>query len=108
MSKVSVLPMDVEKSITTCKEQIFEREKLRESFPNTLLREDVLELLDRFCTVVYFPLKREENNVLPGVIVERYGLGFALAIVDTDREPVILNEMDKVSFSSCKVTGLYA
>lgn len=62
MSKVSVLPMDVEKSITTCKEQIFEREKLRESFPNTLLREDVLELLDRFCTVVYFPLKREENN----------------------------------------------
>ena len=27
-----------------------------------MLREDVLDLLDKFCTVVYFPLENEENN----------------------------------------------
>lgn len=62
MSKVSILPMEVENSITKCIDQIFKQENLNEAFPNTLLREDVLDLLDRFCTVVYYPLTNEENN----------------------------------------------
>lgn len=62
MSKVSTLPMNVENSIKKCIDQVFEKEKLKEAFPNTLLRDDVLDLLDRFCTVVYFPLENEENN----------------------------------------------
>lgn len=62
MSKVSILPMEVENSITKCIDEIFKRESLKDAFPNTLLREDVLDLLDRFCTVVYYPLTNEENN----------------------------------------------
>lgn len=62
MSKVSVLPMDYEISIKKCIDQQFSEHKVRDSFPNPLLREDVLELLDRFCTVVYFPLDRDEEN----------------------------------------------
>lgn len=62
MSKVTILPMEVEKSINKCIEERFKRERLEEAFPNKLLREDVLDLLDRFCTVVYYPLTNEENN----------------------------------------------
>lgn len=42
--------------------QKFESEGLKHDFPNPLLREDVLELLDRYCTVVYYPLEDENNN----------------------------------------------
>lgn len=37
-------------------------DNIRVAFPNALLREDVLELLDRYCTVVYYPLYNESNN----------------------------------------------
>jgi len=40
----------------------FNEDNLRESFPNPLLREDVLALLEQYCTVVFFPLERERNN----------------------------------------------
>ncbi|MCM1233999.1 MAG: ImmA/IrrE family metallo-endopeptidase [Ruminococcus flavefaciens] len=40
----------------------FNLDNLKESFPNPLLREDVLALLNRYCTVVYFPLNGEQNN----------------------------------------------
>lgn len=40
----------------------FDEDKLRESFPNLLLREDVLALLNRYCIVIYFPLEGEQNN----------------------------------------------
>ena len=62
MSKVSVLSMAVEHSIQKCIKQVFNDKNLNEIFPNTLLREDVLDLLDLFCTVVYYPLENEENN----------------------------------------------
>lgn len=31
-------------------------------FPNPILRSDVLELLDVYCTVVYYPKENESNN----------------------------------------------
>lgn len=40
----------------------FEEDQIRIDFPNPLLREDVLSLLDRYCTAIYFPLEKEENN----------------------------------------------
>lgn len=39
-----------------------EKDKLNIAFPNSLLKDDVLELLDRYCTVVYYPLDNEKNN----------------------------------------------
>lgn len=63
MTITSILPMSVEKSIEKFINQNVEYQKLREKFfPNALLREDVLGLLDRFCTVVYFPIENEDNN----------------------------------------------
>lgn len=63
MMITSILSMNVEKSIEKCIEQNEEYREIREKFfPNALLREDVLDLLDRFCTVVYFPLRDEDNN----------------------------------------------
>lgn len=35
---------------------------LKIEFPNALLRGDVLALLDKFCTVIYYPLDDEGNN----------------------------------------------
>ena len=36
--------------------------KLKTQFPNELLRQDVLDLLDMFSTVVYYPLDDDDNN----------------------------------------------
>lgn len=70
---VSFLP---EKSIRVIKNLIlsrFEQDNLKASFPNPLLREDVLALLDQYCTVVYFPLEDEENNGFHIKIPDAYG-----------------------------------
>jgi len=39
-----------------------ESQILKTKFPNQLLREDVLDLLDMYCTVIYYPLENESNN----------------------------------------------
>lgn len=62
MSEIIILPIEVEKSIEKFIKRKFEQDNLAVSFPNALLREDVLDLLDRYCTVVYYPLENEENN----------------------------------------------
>lgn len=62
MNDYSVLPNEVEVCIRQLLEQKFQEENLHSMFPNRLLREDVLDLLDRYCTVVCYPLKGEENN----------------------------------------------
>ena len=38
------------------------RTELLTRFPNKLLREDILDLLDIYCTVVYYPLEDKSNN----------------------------------------------
>lgn len=40
----------------------FEEDDIRTHFPNPLLREDALALLNKYCTVVYYPLEGEKNN----------------------------------------------
>lgn len=62
MQSAKVLPMEVEDYIRELINQKWQEEDLKTSFPNPLLRDDVLDLLDRFCTVIYFPLEGERNN----------------------------------------------
>ena len=52
MNDFSILPSQVEPYIKHLIEQKFQEQNLRSMFPNPLLREDVLDLLDRYCTVV--------------------------------------------------------
>lgn len=52
----------IENAIQTFIEQKFQSGGLKQEFPNLLLRQDVLNLLDRYCTVVYYPLEDESNN----------------------------------------------
>lgn len=40
----------------------FNENQLYDHFPNPIIKENTLDLLDRFCTVVYFPLENESNN----------------------------------------------
>lgn len=62
MESISILPMSVEECISSCIDEQFEKHKLKKTFFNPLLRSDVLDLLDMFCTVVYYPLEDEKNN----------------------------------------------
>ena len=62
MNDFSILPNQVEECIRQLIDQRFQEENLYSLFPNRLLREDVLDLLDRYCTVVYYPLEGEGNN----------------------------------------------
>ena len=39
-----------------------DEESLKVDFPNPVLRQDVLSLLDNNCTVIYYPLEQEVNN----------------------------------------------
>lgn len=39
-----------------------EKRSSLEEFPNTLLRSDVLQLLEKYCTVIYYPLDEQSNN----------------------------------------------
>lgn len=39
-----------------------ESPELKELYINQLLREDILTLLDKYCTVVYYPIEDEKNN----------------------------------------------
>lgn len=60
-----------------------EEPNLRDSFPNPLLREDVLALLDQYCTVIYFPLRDEQNNGFHIKIPNRHGEELHFVYINT-------------------------
>lgn len=62
MKAIPVLPYEAEAIIREFIYKKLKREDIYASYPEQLLREDTLELLDRFCTVVFYPLEDEENN----------------------------------------------
>lgn len=51
-----------EENIKNFIEDKFKEHKLYNEFPNLLIKEDVLSILDKFCTVIYYPLNNERNN----------------------------------------------
>lgn len=55
------LPENVVKEIKLCVQEHLQ-EDWKKRYPNPLLREDVLDLLDDFCTIIYYPLPNENNN----------------------------------------------
>ena len=56
------LPENVVDFITQIIKEKRESEELKTKFPNKLLREDVLDLLDIYCTVIYYPVEDKSNN----------------------------------------------
>jgi len=62
-SQYNLIPLDAE-IIKAINEFIADKfnEELRKEFPNRILREDVLDLLGKYCHVVYYPLDNEDNN----------------------------------------------
>lgn len=62
MSEILILPFEIEKTIAHFIEEKFTEDHLSDSFQNPLLREEMLDLLDRYCTVVYYPIDDRENN----------------------------------------------
>lgn len=62
MKDIQILPIEAERTIRAFIKQKFDQNNLRTDFPNKLLRGDVLRLLDKFCTVVYYPVEYESNN----------------------------------------------
>lgn len=51
-----------EENIKNFIEDKFGEHNLYNEFPNLLIKEDVLSILDKFCTVIYYPLNNERNN----------------------------------------------
>lgn len=64
------LSNDVVAKIQTFIKAKLDDERLKNKFPNPLLREDILSMLNMYCTVVYYPLPEETINGfnLPGII----------------------------------------
>lgn len=62
METFIILPPEVEEIIKNHIDQKIREEDLESTFSKRLLREDVIALLEKFCTVVYFPLKDSING----------------------------------------------
>ena len=62
MGEIVILPLEIEKSIINFIKTKFQQDNLSVLFQNPLLREEVLDLLDRYCTVVYYPVDDTGNN----------------------------------------------
>ena len=62
MDKITILPYEVERIIQGFIEKKFHDDKLRDKYPNLVLRDDVLEILDEYCKVVYYPLRDGDHN----------------------------------------------
>ncbi len=62
MIELTILPLEVEKIIIDFIKDKFEKDSLSSVFQNPLLREEMLDLLDRYCTVIYFPVDDTDNN----------------------------------------------
>ena len=62
MGEIVILPLEIEKTIINFIKMKFEQDNLSVLFQNPLLREEMLDLLDRYCTVVYYPADDTGNN----------------------------------------------
>lgn len=62
MSYPETLSSDIVQAIVRAKDDKWKNDHLSEEFPNTLLRSDVLQLLEKYCTVIYYPLDEQSNN----------------------------------------------
>lgn len=57
-----VFPAGIESVLRSFIREQIEQKKVAPFFQNRLLREDVFDLLSRFCIVVFYPIEEEENN----------------------------------------------
>lgn len=76
-----------------------DEDNLRKSFPNPLLREDVLSLLERYCTGFFFPLDEEKNNGFHIKVPDRH---------DEERHFVYINTaqtIEKQAFTAARELG---
>ena len=62
MNNLDILATEIGELITRFIENKFQEYDLHVLFPNPLLREDVIDILDKYCTVVYYPIQNESNN----------------------------------------------
>lgn len=56
------LSTSVINAITQLIKEKMDSDELKTKFPNKLIRSDVLDVLDMYCTVIYYPLENESNN----------------------------------------------
>ena len=79
-----VFENDITEAIASLVEEKRHSQKLLEQFPNPLLRDDVFDLLDLYCTVVFFPLPNEKNNGFHLVgVPDKTGLGKDFVYINT-------------------------
>lgn len=66
-----MLPEVIAQGIKSYLEKWWKNEGLKHEYPNVILKTDVLSILDRYCTVIYYPLEDERNN---GFHLQRYSV----------------------------------
>ena len=62
MGKYVRLDKDIVDEIKRFQSEMWEKDDINVLFPNVVLKSDVLQLLDRYCRVIYYPLENESNN----------------------------------------------
>ena len=62
MNSLNVLPYEYERWLCQCKDTLLKKHNVYDSISGQLIRGKVLELLDKFCIVVYYPIPEDRNN----------------------------------------------
>ena len=62
MKEFEILPFRVEECLNKCFEQKIEENDFSVLFQKGNIREQIFDILECFCTIVYFPLKSEADN----------------------------------------------
>jgi len=63
----------------------WEKNNLNTLYPNKLLRNDVLKLLDEYCTIVYYPLNDHINNGFHTEIPDKNGVDQHFVFINTSQ-----------------------
>lgn len=99
MDSYKVLPREVGEEIAKYIEKKWEEEKLSKRYPNRILRKDVLEILDIYCTVVYFPIEDRNNGFHLTGIPDQNGKDEHIVFINTQQT------MEKQVFTAAHELG---
>lgn len=99
MDNYKVLPKEIGEEIAMYIKKKWNDEKLADNYPNTILRKDVLEILDIYCTVLYFPVEDKNNGFHLTGIPDQNGKDEHIVFINTQQT------MEKQVFTAAHELG---
>ena len=99
MDSYKVLPKEVGEEIAKYIEKKSKEENIAKNYINSILRKDVLEILDKYCTVIYYPIVDKNNGFHLTGIPDKNGKDEHIVFINTHQT------MEKQVFTAAHELG---